>query len=190
MKKIMFCIITGILLLNSIIATGMMTDNISNDDSSTIISGGQEEEWIPTIGEIHIKVDFDERFDCILTGYDNVTINNWTAGNTHKVKVKWDVEGTGKDIVIVNVRIREWKKPLSVAIFFLFARYGNIKTPNYRRSYPIAIDLTKGNQQNESIIEIEINEDISEITGAAFFWTIHPRMNGLFNTDWSSIYIK
>ena len=184
MKKIMFCIITGILLLNSIIATGIMADNISKDDSSTIISGGQEEEWIPTVFECHLEMEESGRFDCTLIGND-IEINNWTQ-KEQKVRVKWsfDSDCTDEKNVVLHVRYREWTAPLAVLVFFLFSRYGKIDTPNHPRSIPITINVTKGKYQHyEDInITIEEEEDYQELAG--FAWMVNSKMNGFINFQW------
>jgi hypothetical protein len=186
MRKIMFCIIAAILILNSVIATGLVIEEVIEADKTPVVLNPPDGEEIPTIGEVHIRTEYDGSFDCIFTGDDRVEMSN----NVTQVRVNWTVENSYNvyDNISIRVRIREWTTPLPVLIFFLFGKYGDIETE--KRKEKFNIEIKPGNESNFSLIGLTINPEPAEITGAAFFWTIHPKMNGFYNFEWSSLYIK
>ncbi len=189
MKKILFCIIISILLVNSCLAAGVLLTKGDNSTTTPQVLEIPSINEIPEIGRAVMTVNrFEKVTECTLTGWDDIEVN-WT-GHNQTVTFYYEVNSVQDEEMrdlIIHIRIREWSDTFPVATFFGISEYGAIETPGFKRNIPIHIPLHAGVYNDTVNISLWVDTDEPFINGAGFFWYSDFRVGGIFNFEWATI---
>jgi len=151
MKKILYCIGIGLLIINSIIAAGTTVDNYEPDviNSDIIETKGEQQQYEPLIGEFKVVVDKNGRSETELVGsskdinWDKDELTVWIKFN---VSAEYNpVDDYDPGTVTVRWRINRWENiPFMNIIFFMFQR--DLKTNTNESS--LNKNNTRGDRDN------------------------------------------